>query len=138
MVFYSSLFYLPQFFQVALGYTPIRSGIFLFPVLVSQTLMSALAVRIAAYHTVSCPFSVTLQGQIVSRTGRYRVNFPSHLAHYSLLTYSTQAITYLGFAVWAVGCGCLSTVTSSTSKALLVFYMLLSGFVAGQVCYTTM
>ena len=45
MVFYSSLFYLPQFFQVALGYSPIRSGIFLFPVLVSQTLMSAIAVR---------------------------------------------------------------------------------------------
>ncbi|EPS96601.1 hypothetical protein FOMPIDRAFT_1032316 [Fomitopsis schrenkii] len=101
MVFYSSLFYLPQFFQIALGYSPIRSGIFLFPVLVSQTLMSALA------------------GQIVSRTGRYR------------------AITYLGFAVWAVGCGCLSTVTSSTPKALLVFYMLLSGFGAGQTMQPT-
>ncbi|KAI0733738.1 major facilitator superfamily domain-containing protein [Fomitopsis betulina] len=101
MVFYSSLFYLPQFFQVALGYSPIRSGIFLFPVLVSQTLMSALA------------------GQIVSRTGRYR------------------AITYLGFAVWAVGCGCLSTVTGGTSKALLVLYMLLSGFGAGQTMQPT-
>ncbi|KAH9944596.1 MFS general substrate transporter [Amylocystis lapponica] len=54
MVFYSSLFYLPQFFQVALGYSPIRAGVFLLPVLVSQTSASMVA------------------GQIVSRTGRYR------------------------------------------------------------------
>lgn len=45
VIFYSSLFYLPQFFQVALGYSPIRSGVFLFPVLVSQTLASFISVR---------------------------------------------------------------------------------------------
>ena len=73
MVFYSSLFYLPQFFQVALGYSPIRSGIFLFPVLVSQTLMSALAVRIVSSSVYVVLIVVSLQGQIVSRTGRYRV-----------------------------------------------------------------
>jgi len=54
VVFLSSLYYLPQFFQVALGYSPIRSGIFLLPVVVTQVLSSLFA------------------GQIVSRTGRYR------------------------------------------------------------------
>ena len=43
-IFNSSLYYLPQFFQVALGYSPIRSGVFLLPVLVSQTIASFIAV----------------------------------------------------------------------------------------------
>ena len=46
-VFYSSLFYLPQFFQVALSYSAVRSGVFLLPVLVSQTLASFVSVRTA-------------------------------------------------------------------------------------------
>ncbi|KAH7921437.1 MFS general substrate transporter [Leucogyrophana mollusca] len=100
-VFFSSLYYLPQFFQVALGYSPIRSGVFLLPVLVSQSFASWVA------------------GITVSRTGRYRT------------------IVYVGFSVWAVGCGCLSTVTTSTPKALLVFFMLLSGVGAGQTLQTT-
>ncbi|KAL4249176.1 MFS transporter superfamily protein [Abortiporus biennis] len=101
VIFYSSLFYLPQFFQVALGYSPIRSGVFLFPVLVSQTLASFIA------------------GQIVSRTGHYRTTI------------------HLGFSVWAIGCGCLSTVTTTTPKGLLVFFMLLTGTGAGQTLQTT-
>ncbi|KIJ64377.1 hypothetical protein HYDPIDRAFT_175698 [Hydnomerulius pinastri MD-312] len=100
-IFFSSLYYLPQFFQVALGYSPIRSGIFLLPVLISQS------------------FASWITGITVSRTGRYRT------------------IVYVGFSVWAVGCGCLSTVTTSTPKALLVFYMLLSGMGAGQTLQTT-
>jgi hypothetical protein len=44
MIFFSALYYLPQFFQVALAYSPIRSGIFLLPVLVSQTVASFVAV----------------------------------------------------------------------------------------------
>ncbi|KDQ56248.1 hypothetical protein JAAARDRAFT_132785 [Jaapia argillacea MUCL 33604] len=100
-VFYSSLFYLPQFFQIGLGYSPIRSGVFLLPVLVSQT----------------CASFIT--GVIVSKTGRYRT------------------IIHSGFSVWAVGCGCLSTVTPSSPKALLVFFMLLSGVGAGQTLQTT-
>lgn len=43
-IFYSQLYYLPQFFQVALGYSPIRAAVFLLPVLVSQTISSFLAV----------------------------------------------------------------------------------------------
>ncbi|KAI0077210.1 MFS general substrate transporter [Panus rudis PR-1116 ss-1] len=101
VLFYSALFYLPQFFQVALAYSPIHSGIFLLPVLVTQTTASFIA------------------GNIVSRTGRYRT------------------IVHTGFSVSAVGCGCLSTVTASTSKGLLVFYMLLTGTGAGMTLQTT-
>ncbi|EMD33190.1 hypothetical protein CERSUDRAFT_68238 [Gelatoporia subvermispora B] len=101
IIFYSSLFYLPQFFQVALGYSPIRSGVFLLPVLVSQTLASFIS------------------GQIISRTGRYR------------------NIIHSGFTIWAVGCGCLSTVTATTSHGLLVFFMLIAGVGAGQTLQTT-
>ncbi|KAI0644910.1 MFS general substrate transporter [Trametes meyenii] len=100
-VFYSSLFYLPQYFQVGLGYSAIRSGIFLLPVLVSQTLASFIS------------------GQIITWTGRYR------------------ATIYVGFGIWTVACGCLSTVTPQTSKGLLVFYMLLAGTGAGGTLQTT-
>ncbi|KAI0343487.1 MFS general substrate transporter [Trametopsis cervina] len=101
IIFFSSLFYLPQFFQVGLGYAPIRSGIFLLPVLVSQTLASLVA------------------GQIISRTGRYRT------------------VIHVGFSVWAVGCGCISTINPSTAKGLIVFFMLMTGTGAGQTLQTT-
>ncbi|KAI5120822.1 hypothetical protein M0805_003218 [Coniferiporia weirii] len=100
-IFNSSLYYLPQFFQVALGYSPIRSGVFLLPVLVSQTVASFIA------------------GVMVSRTGRYR------------------SIIYLGFSVWAIGCGLLSTVNGSTREVLPVVYMLIAGVGAGQTLQTT-
>ncbi|KAF8837804.1 MFS general substrate transporter [Paxillus ammoniavirescens] len=100
-VCYSSIYYLPQLFQVALGYSPIRSGVFLLPVLISQSFASSSA------------------GMIVSRTGRYRT------------------IVYVGFSLWTVGCGCLSTVIESTPKALLVFYMLLAGVGGGLTLQTT-
>ncbi|KAK7691326.1 hypothetical protein QCA50_004720 [Cerrena zonata] len=101
IVFYSYLFYLPQFFQVALAYSPIRSGVFLLPALVTQTLGSFIS------------------GQIVSKTGHYRM------------------IIYIGFSVLSVGCGCLSTVNPSTRKGLLVFYMLMTGSGAGMTLQTT-
>ncbi|KIJ39865.1 hypothetical protein M422DRAFT_174487 [Sphaerobolus stellatus SS14] len=100
-IFYTTMFYIPQFFQVALGYSPIRSGIFTLPVLVSQTVASFCA------------------GQLVSMTGRYRT------------------IVYFGFAVWAIGCGCLSTLDQSKPKVDQVIFMLLSGIGAGQTLQTT-
>ncbi|KIK80219.1 hypothetical protein PAXRUDRAFT_244285 [Paxillus rubicundulus Ve08.2h10] len=100
-IFFSSIYYLSQLFQVALGYSPIRSGVFLLPVLMGQSLASWIA------------------GITMSRTGRYRT------------------IIYAGFSVWTVGCGCLSTVTQSIPKALLVFYMLLAGIGAGQTLQPT-
>ncbi|KAE9404712.1 MFS general substrate transporter [Gymnopus androsaceus JB14] len=53
-VFFSSLYYIPQFFQVALGYSPIHAGIFLIPLLIGQMSASWIA------------------GMTISRTGRYR------------------------------------------------------------------
>ncbi|KIY51784.1 MFS general substrate transporter [Fistulina hepatica ATCC 64428] len=53
-VFFSSLYYLPQFFEVCLGFTPTRGGTFLIPVLISQMIAS------------------WLSGLLVSITGRYR------------------------------------------------------------------
>ncbi|KII87983.1 hypothetical protein PLICRDRAFT_112038 [Plicaturopsis crispa FD-325 SS-3] len=100
-IFFSSLYYLPQFFQVVLGYSPVYSGTFLLPVLVTQT--------VASFAT----------GMTVSRTGKYRT------------------IVHLGFTVWAVGCGCLSTVTVTTKKPLLVLYMVLAGIGAGGTLQTT-
>lgn len=100
-VFFSSLYYLPQNFQVGLGYTPIRAGIFLIPLLVSQMLAS------------------WISGVVVSRTGKYRT------------------IIHLGFAIWAIASGCLSTITPASSKAVLVIFMLLAGVGAGQTLQTT-
>ncbi|KAJ8457037.1 hypothetical protein ONZ45_g18476 [Pleurotus djamor] len=100
-IFFSSLYYLPQYFQVVLGFSPIRAGVFLIPVLTAEYM------------------SHGAQGVVVSRTGRYR------------------AIIYLGFSVWAIGCGCLSTVVQSSPQAVVVVFMLLAGTGAGQTLQTT-
>ncbi|KAJ7099964.1 major facilitator superfamily domain-containing protein [Mycena belliarum] len=100
-VFFSTLYYLPQFFQVALGYDPLHAGLFLVPLLVSQILASWIA------------------GMLVSRTGRYRT------------------IIHVGFAVWSIACGCISTIRPGSSKAVQVVYMLLAGIGAGQTMQTT-
>ncbi|KAF9238666.1 major facilitator superfamily domain-containing protein [Melanogaster broomeanus] len=97
-IFFSSLYYLSQFFQVALGYSPIRSWSIL-----------ASSARQPNLCQLDC-------GDDCEQ--------------------DRQTIIYAGFSVWAVGCGCLSTVTASTSKALLVFYMVLVGSGAGQTLQT--
>ncbi|KAJ7449107.1 MFS general substrate transporter [Mycena galericulata] len=100
-VFFSTLYYLPQFFQVVLGYDPLHAGVFLVPLLVTQIIASWGA------------------GMLVSRTGHYRT------------------IIHLGFGVWSIACGCISTIQPGTSKAVLVVYMLLAGIGAGQTMQTT-
>ncbi|KAJ7302380.1 MFS general substrate transporter [Mycena albidolilacea] len=100
-VFFSTLYYLPQFFQVALGYDPLHAGLFLIPLLVIQIVASWVA------------------GMLVSRTGRYR------------------AIINLGFAVWSIACGCMSTIRPGSNKAVIVVFMVLAGIGAGQTMQTT-
>ncbi|KAI3596409.1 mfs drug transporter [Moniliophthora roreri] len=56
---------------------------------------------------------------IVSRTGRYR------------------AIVISGFACLAIGCGCLSTITSRSPRAVMVVFMILTGCGGGQTLQTT-
>ncbi|KAJ3771995.1 MFS general substrate transporter [Lentinula raphanica] len=53
-VFFSALYYIPQFFQVVLAYSPIHAGLFLIPLLIGQMSSSWIA------------------GMTISRTGRYR------------------------------------------------------------------
>ncbi|KAF7326111.1 MFS drug transporter [Mycena kentingensis (nom. inval.)] len=100
-VFFSTLYYLPQFFQVALGYDPLHAGLFLVPLLVTQIAASWIA------------------GMLVSKTGRYR------------------AIINIGFGLWSVACGLISTVRPGTPKAVLVVYMMLAGLGAGGTMQTT-
>ncbi len=85
-MFYSSLFYLPQYFQVALGYSAVRSGVFLLPVLVSQTLASFITVSTFKLTKPYHGLILSLQGQMISRTGRYRVCSFLH-------SYPTQILT---------------------------------------------
>ncbi|KAJ7830340.1 MFS general substrate transporter [Mycena olivaceomarginata] len=100
-VFFSTLYYLPQFFQVALGYDSLHAGLFLVPFLVTQSIVSWLA------------------GMLVSRTGRYRT------------------IVHAGFAIWAIACGCISTIRPGSPKAVLAVYMILAGSGSGQTMQTT-
>ncbi|KAJ7154928.1 MFS general substrate transporter [Mycena crocata] len=100
-VFFSTLYYLPQFFQVALGFDSLHSGLFLVPFLVVQSIASWIA------------------GMLVSRTGHYRT------------------IIHLGFAIWSIACGCISTVRPGTSKAVLAIFMVLAGTGSGQTMQTT-
>ncbi|KAJ7136573.1 major facilitator superfamily domain-containing protein [Mycena epipterygia] len=100
-VFFSTLYYLPQFFQVALGYDALHAGLFLVPFLLTQSLGS------------------WGSGMLVSRTGRYRT------------------IIYLGFSLWSIASGCISTIEPRTSKAVIVVYMMLAGMGTGQVETTT-
>ncbi|KAF7360154.1 MFS drug transporter [Mycena venus] len=65
-VFFSTLYYLPQFFQVALGYDPLHASLFLIPLLVIQIIASLAA------------------GVTVSRTGHYRTIMYSGFAIWSI------------------------------------------------------
>ncbi|GAW10101.1 mfs drug transporter [Lentinula edodes] len=58
-------------------------------------------------------------GLTVSHTGKYRT------------------IVYTGFALSAIGCGCISIFNASTSKAVMVVLMLLTGFGNGMTMQTT-
>jgi hypothetical protein len=42
---FSAMYYLPQFFSVALSFTPIHAGVFLIPVLAGQMVVSWISVR---------------------------------------------------------------------------------------------
>ena len=43
----------------------------------------------------------------------------------------------MGFGIWTVACGCLSTVKPGTPEGLLVFFMLIAGTGAGGTLQTT-
>ncbi|KAH8669069.1 putative tetracycline efflux protein [Xylariales sp. PMI_506] len=101
-MFYCNLYYLPQFYQVVHGASPIESGVLLLPLTLSQTIVSFTA------------------GALVSKTGNYQLNL------------------WVGFAIWTIACGLLSTVSPTISNAKLVGYQILSGVGAGQTFQTSL
>ncbi|KAE9404698.1 MFS general substrate transporter [Gymnopus androsaceus JB14] len=101
-VFFSSLYYIPQFFQAGLGYTPIRAGLFLIPLLVGQTFFSWVA------------------GMAVSRTGRYRAIVYTGFAFIAIscgcistIRHHTSKATMVVFML-LVGCGSGLTLATTT------------------------
>ncbi|CAK7223865.1 hypothetical protein SEUCBS140593_005377 [Sporothrix eucalyptigena] len=101
-MFYCNLFYLPQFYQVVRGVSPIRSGVLLLPLVLVQTVTSFTA------------------GALVSKTGNYQLNL------------------WVGFAIWTIALGLLSTVSPNISNAKLVGYQILNGIGAGQTFQTSL
>jgi hypothetical protein len=100
--FYATLYYLPTYFQVVRGESPIRSGVLLLPLVTVQT--------VTAFAS----------GIIVSKTGDYYWNL------------------VVGFSIWTVGLGLLSTIDENTSLAKLIGYQILDGIGAGQTFQTSL
>ncbi|GAW01212.1 MFS general substrate transporter [Lentinula edodes] len=101
-VFFSSLYYIPQFFQAGLGYSPIRAGLFLIPLLVGQTAFSWVA------------------GMLVSHTGRYRTIVYTGFAFIAIscgfistITHHTSKATMVVLML-LVGCGSGLTLATTT------------------------
>lgn len=99
---FATLYYLPTYFQVVRGDSPIRSGLLLLPLVVIQVISSFGA------------------GLLVSKFADYYWNL------------------VVGFAMWSIGLGLLSTVDASTSIAKLVGYQLFNGVGAGQTFQTSL
>ncbi|KAF5335058.1 hypothetical protein D9758_016319 [Tetrapyrgos nigripes] len=100
-VFFSAIYYIPQFFQVALGYSPLRAGIFLIPVVIGQMVASWIA------------------GLTVSRTGRYRAIVYMGFAVLTIAggcisTFSEQS-SRAGMVVLMLLYGCGSGMTMQTT-----------------------
>ncbi|KAJ3814942.1 MFS general substrate transporter [Lentinula aff. lateritia] len=101
-VFFSSLYYIPQFFQAGLGYSPVRAGLFLIPLLVGQTAFSWVA------------------GMLVSHTGRYRTIVYTGFAFIAIssgfistITHHTSKATMVVLML-LVGCGSGLTLATTT------------------------
>jgi hypothetical protein len=102
MIFYSTLYYLPNYFQVVRGASAIRSGVLLLPLVLVQTV---------------CSFT---SGILQSKTGDYWYNL------------------VIGFGIWTIGLGLLSTIDENTSIAKLVGFQVLDGIGAGQTFQTSL
>lgn len=92
---YIQLFYLPQFFQVVLGTSTLRSGVLLLALIIPQT------------------FASFASGWLVSALGEYRYNL------------------MVGFTIWTVGVGLLSTLHVNSGLGKIVGYQVLTGIGAG-------
>lgn len=105
------VYYLPQYFQVVRGESPIGSGVLILPQLILTTVF------------------VAISGQLVARTGEYKVRSVLVLAFTFCADAlgSTQPSICVGYAMWAIGLGLLSTLDENTSVARIVGYEILNG-----------
>ncbi len=94
---FGSLVFLPLFLQVVRGVAPTTSGLQLFPLMGGMLVTSIVS------------------GQIISKTGRYKV-FP-----------------IVGTAMLTLGLGLFSTLSPSTSSGIVVLYMIVLGVGLGGV-----
>ena len=102
IAFYSTLYYLPTYFQTVRGVSAIRSGVLLLPLVTVQTV------------------TVFTTGMLTSKTGDY---------HWNLA---------IGFGIWTIGLGLLSTIDENTSLAKLIGYQVIDGIGAGQTFQTSL
>ncbi|TIC56589.1 MFS general substrate transporter [Wallemia mellicola] len=94
-IFYGALYYLPQYLQVVAGYSPLKSGVILLSLILSQTLFSFTA------------------GLIVSKTGNYMWNIWTGFMLWTIgigllttLRPDTKLANFIGYCVIAgVGAG---------------------------------
>jgi hypothetical protein len=82
---------------------------------------------------LSTTFFVFVAGQLVSKTGEYKVRF-FRIAHADeLLAPDNVRLRWLqpfivgGYAIWAIGLGLLSTLDENTSTAKIIGYQVLNG-----------
>ncbi|KAL1730473.1 major facilitator superfamily domain-containing protein [Schizophyllum commune] len=100
-IFFSSIFYIPQFYQTAHQYSPLQSAMLLIPLLVSQMAASWVA------------------GMIVSKTGRYRsiiyTGFGLYALGNGLLSIVTPSSPKAPAVVYMVIAGCGTGMTLQTT-----------------------
>jgi hypothetical protein len=109
--FLVQIYYIPSFYQLVYGYSAVKSGALLLPITLTQSTYCLRVPEDLADYTPAL-FS-TLSGLVVHKTGRYR------------------ECLLIGWAVWAVGLGLISTL-SSPSLGQQIGYGLLAGFGLGN------
>lgn len=109
--FLVQVYYIPSFYQLVYGFSAVKSGALLLPITLTQS-KSIAEPHPKRTDTTKALFS-TLSGLIVHKTGRYR------------------ECLLVGWAVWAVGLGLISTL-DQPSLGKQIGYGLLAGFGLGN------
>jgi hypothetical protein len=109
--FLTQIYYIPSFYQLVYGYSAVKSGALLLPITLTQS-KSLKRSRTCDTDHKKALFS-TLSGLVVHKTGRYR------------------ECLLVGWAVWAVGLGLISTLDAA-SLGKQIGYGLLVGLGLGN------
>lgn len=109
--FLVQVYYIPSFYQLVYGFSAVKSGALLLPITLTQS-KSITEPHSKRTDTAKALFS-TLSGLIVHKTGRYR------------------ECLLVGWAIWAVGLGLISTL-DQPSLGKQIGYGLLAGLGLGN------